>query len=66
MALTLTLKDDEKIYVGDNIIISVYRHKSAIRISIEAPREIRILRDKIKREIDDINRDAGEAEYNPS
>lgn len=56
MALVITLKRDEPVQIGDNITIRTKIYNSQIRIQIEAPKEIKILRpwklekDKLKKE----------------
>jgi carbon storage regulator len=50
MALVLTRKINEKIYIGDSIVVKVLDVKKGdqVVISIEAPKDIRILRDNAK------------------
>jgi carbon storage regulator CsrA len=46
--LVLTRKTTEQIRIGDNIVISVLKLKgNAVRIGIEAPRDIRVLRGEL-------------------
>ena len=45
--LTLTVKNDETIYIGDDIQIKVQRNGNQTRVSIDAPRDIPILREKL-------------------
>lgn len=55
--ITLILKEDELLYIGDNIVISCYRHQDRrlqrcgvpsstqqVKLAIEAPREVNIRR----------------------
>ena len=47
--LVLTRKTLEQIHIGDNITISILKLKgNAVRIGIEAPREIRVLRGELQ------------------
>lgn len=46
--LVLTRKSNEKIRIGDDIVITVLRTKGkAVRLGIEAPSEMRVLRGEI-------------------
>lgn len=46
--LVLTRKSDEKILIGDDIVITVLRTKGkAVRLGIEAPSHMRVLRGEI-------------------
>jgi len=45
--LTLTVKDNDKIYIGDDIVVSIRKSKNQTKVSIDAPRELRILREKL-------------------
>lgn len=50
--LVLTRKLDEAIQIGDNIKITVLRVKgNTVRIGIEAPKHIKVIRDELEREI---------------
>lgn len=52
--LVLTRKTDEKIRIGDDIVITVLRTKGkAVRLGIEAPSHMRVLRGEIAFERDD-------------
>ena len=47
--LVLTRRPNESFYVGDNVNIRVLEVKgSQVKIGIEAPREIQIVRDDVK------------------
>lgn len=47
--LILTRKRQQSIQIGDNIVLRVLKTgRSTVQIGIEAPREIRILRDDVK------------------
>lgn len=46
--LVLTRKSGERIRIGDNIVISVSEIRNdSVRIAIEAPKEIKILREEL-------------------
>lgn len=46
--LVLTRKESESICIGDNIVVTVSRIQgNRVRFSIEAPREIRIVRSEL-------------------
>jgi len=46
--LVLSRKDQESILIGDNIKITVLKSKgNTVRIGIEAPKDVRILRNEI-------------------
>lgn len=48
MGLALTRKLQQKILIGDNIVITVARiQRGQVMLHIEAPREIRIAREEI-------------------
>lgn len=52
--LVLTRKTDEKIRIGDDIVITVLRTKGkAVRLGIEAPSHMRVLRGEIAFEGDE-------------
>jgi carbon storage regulator len=46
--LVLTRKQNEKIVIGDNIVITIVRIQGEkVRLGIEAPPEVRVLRDEL-------------------
>lgn len=47
--LILDRKDGEQIMIGDDIIVKIFRNKKshAIRIGIEAPKEIKVYREEV-------------------
>ncbi len=46
--LVLTRKQQERIHIGDNITITVVRIQgNGVRIGIEAPREVRVVRGEV-------------------
>ncbi|NVK31279.1 MAG: carbon storage regulator [Gammaproteobacteria bacterium] len=48
--LTLTIKDNETLHIGDDIKIVIKRANGATsKVSIEAPKAVKILRDKLVR-----------------
>ncbi len=48
--LILSRKESERIYLGDDVVLTIVRiHGDKVRIGVEAPSDIRILR----RELDD-------------
>lgn len=54
--LVLTRKVDEKILIGDDIVITVLESRGdVVRIGIEAPRGITIQREEVVRAISDAN-----------
>ncbi|OTP90209.1 carbon storage regulator [Gilliamella apicola] len=51
--LILTRHSQEKIFIGDNVVITVIDvNHNQVRIGIDAPREIAVHREEIKRKID--------------
>ncbi len=46
--MILTRSIGQKIYIGDNITITIVGAKGQCRIGIDAPREISVVRDNIK------------------
>ena len=59
--LVLTRKTGEKIKIGENIYISVLEvTKSGVRIGIEAPRDISILRNEVYERVQEENVKAAE------
>lgn len=54
--LVLTRKPGEKICIDQNIIVSVIEIQgNQVRIGIEAPKEVMILREEVYREVKNIN-----------
>jgi carbon storage regulator len=46
--LVINRKEGERIYLGDNVVITVCRHSSGgLRIGIEAPRSVPVLREEL-------------------
>ncbi len=59
--LILTRKKDEAIRIGDDIVITVVAvEKNSVRIGIEAPKELRILREELAQAIEEENQKAAE------
>ncbi len=54
--LTITRRAGERIYIGDDIVIMVSAIKGiSVRVSIDAPREVRITRGElVDGEVDDV------------
>ena len=51
--LILSRHPQEKIFIGDNIVITVINvNHNQVRIGIDAPREIKVHREEIKNKID--------------
>ena len=63
--LVLSRKPGQKLQIGDNITITVLEvHGHVLRLGIEAPREVRVLRAELqddfgKRRVDVVDRDEG-------
>lgn len=61
--LVLTRKIDEKILIGDDIVITVLDSRGdGVRIGIEAPRGIKIQREEVVRAIGEANLAAAHAD----
>jgi sRNA-binding carbon storage regulator CsrA len=58
--ITIILKEDEPLHIGDNIVISCYRHQDRIlqrcgvpssspqvKFAIDAPQEVKVLRSEL-------------------
>lgn len=57
--LILTRKPGESLFIGDDIKVVVVEIKgNQIRLGIEAPSNVRILREEIRKQIEDENRSA--------
>lgn len=64
--LVLTRKQNEGIIIGDDIVVTVLNiEKDKIRLGIQAPRSIRVIREELLVEIKEENRLAVQSEYNP-
>jgi len=51
--LVLTRKTGEKFYIGDEIVITVLRTQgNQVRIGISAPKDVKVYREEIYREMD--------------
>ncbi len=62
--LVLTRKEDEAIRIGDDIVVKVVSmDKNGVRIGIEAPASVTILREELVQAVSEENRKAvGEAD----
>lgn len=57
--LVVTRKKDESIRIGDNIEIKVIKiDDGSVKIAIEAPRDITILRSELYKEVEQENKNA--------
>lgn len=57
--LILARKEDESIVIGDNITIKIVSiEKGVVKLGIEAPSDISILRSELIRAVEDANKDA--------
>lgn len=62
--LVLTRKQDEHILIGKDISVTVINvEKDKVRIGIEAPKHIRVIRGELLEEIGQENRLAASSEY---
>lgn len=53
--LTLTVKEGQKLYIGDDIIVHLHPDSVGsrkVKLSVQAPKEVEILREKLKAQID--------------
>ena len=59
--LVLSRKPGEKILVGDNVVITIVRiGPNTVRIGIEAPRDMKIVREELRTPSDDTVSDNGD------
>ena len=57
--LVLARKTDESILIGDNIHVKVISiDKGVVKLGIEAPSDVTIIRDELARDVADINIEA--------
>jgi len=45
--LVLSRKEGERIRVGDNIVVTIVRAGKEVRVGIEAPKDVKILREEL-------------------
>lgn len=58
--LVITRKKDESVIIGENIEIRILDiQKGKVKIAIDAPREISVIRKEIIQEVSDTNKKAG-------
>ena len=64
--LVLTRKKDEGILIGKDILITIIdTDKEKVRLGIEAPRDIRVIRQELIAEIGMENKIAAQSSYGP-
>jgi len=56
--LVLSRKLDEEIYIGDICVKVVEINRGAVKLGIEAPKEMQILRGELKKAIEETNKEA--------
>ncbi len=57
--LVLSRKDDESVIIGDNIVVKVISiDRGSVKLGFEAPSDCLILREELKRAIEDENKKA--------
>lgn len=60
--LVLTRKLHEKIVIGDNVVVTVLRTKgNTVRLGIEAPRSVKVVRGELPAKTDEFKTDAGKS-----
>jgi len=61
--LILARKGEEEIRIGDNIVIKVLGiHNGQVKLGIDAPRDVRVVRGELYREIQQANVEASHAD----
>ena len=61
--LVLTRKASQQIQIGDGIVITILQVKgNTVRVGIEAPREVRVIRGELEQKNEPSDRDAERAE----
>jgi carbon storage regulator len=64
--LVLTRKQNEGILIGNDIVLTVISiDGDKVRLGIEAPKNIRVIREELLKEIGQENRMAAHSEYRP-
>lgn len=64
--LVLTRKQNEGILIGSDIVITVINIEGdKIRLGIEAPKNVRVIREELLKEIGQENKMAAHSEYQP-
>jgi carbon storage regulator len=64
--LVLTRKQNEGILIGNDIVVTVINIEGdKIRLGIEAPKNIRVIREELLKEIGQENKMAAHSEYRP-
>jgi carbon storage regulator len=64
--LVLTRKQNEGILIGNDIVITVINIEGdKVRLGIEAPKNIRVIREELLKEIGQENMMAAHSEYQP-
>src|SRR3954465_9018227 len=59
--LVLTRKSREQIQIGENVVITILRVKGqAVRIGIEAPRDVRVLRSELPKNEEEVDAETEE------
>jgi carbon storage regulator CsrA len=59
--LVLTRKIDESIVIGDNIVVKVIAIENGnVKLGIEAPKEVAIIRDELLQEVRRSNKEANQ------
>ena len=63
--LVITRKEGESIYIGDNIEISIAKVQDGnVKIAINAPKDMLILRKELVKEIEEENKKASKVDLN--
>jgi len=64
--LVLTRKPNEGILIGSDIVVTVINIEGdRVRLGIEAPKNIRVIREELLKEIGQENKMAAHSEYQP-
>jgi carbon storage regulator len=58
--LVLSRRSTERIQIGDNVVVTVLEIRgNKVRMGIDAPKEVRVLRSELKEVIPDVRTDVG-------